>query len=59
MSVFYSILGILALGLFSAVLLPIFVVVFVVRIAGVVVSVSKAEAKEIEIELAAPLSAFA
>jgi hypothetical protein len=55
MSIVYSILGIIALGLFSVVVLPIFVVVFVVGTAGFVVSLGKSETKKREFEPAAAL----
>ena len=53
MNIVYLILGMIALGLFSVVVLPILVVVFVVGIAGLVVSLSKSETKKKAFEPAA------
>jgi hypothetical protein len=58
MSILHSILGIIALGLFSVLVLPILVAVFAVVIAGSVVSLSKSETKKKEFEPAAAVGSL-
>jgi hypothetical protein len=56
MGVLYSIVGLIALSVFSVVALPILLIVFISGIAGAVTILSRPEIKKIKLEQPATLS---